>query len=60
VLVSTDWIREMRWSDASAAVDLTREAIANSPAFDPSTPVNRELEEQLYEYYGRPHAWAEK
>jgi hypothetical protein len=60
VLVSTDWIREMRWSDASAVVDLTREAIENSPDFDPSTPVNHEVEEMLYDYYGRPREGAEK
>jgi hypothetical protein len=55
VLVAIQYIREVRWSDAAAVVDLSREAIEGSPAFDPSTPVNRELEVQLYDYYGRPH-----
>jgi sporulation protein YlmC with PRC-barrel domain len=60
VLVATEWIREMRWEDASAVVDLSREAIEKSPDFDPAEPVNREAEVQLYDYYGRPHAWGEK
>jgi hypothetical protein len=54
VLVATEWIREVRWTDASAVVDLTREAVRSSPEFDPAAPINREVEVQLYDYYGRP------
>jgi hypothetical protein len=50
----------MRWSDASPVVDLSREAIENSPDFDPSAPVNHEVEEMLYDYYGRPRVEAER
>jgi uncharacterized protein YrrD len=54
VLVATEWVREISWTDASAVVDLTREAVRSSPEFDPAAPINREVEVQLYDYYGRP------
>lgn len=57
VLISPQWIDDVRWADAKVSVDLTQESIENSPAFDPSQPVNRELEENLYDYYGRPKYW---
>jgi hypothetical protein len=41
-------------------VDLTKEVIEKSPEFDPSAPVNREYEEVLYDYYGRPKYWVEQ
>ena len=34
--------------------DLTREKIKDSPEYDPSAPVNREFEERIYDYVGRP------
>lgn len=42
------------WETRSAAADLTRDQIQNGPEFDPSAPVNKELETRLYDYYGRP------
>jgi hypothetical protein len=38
-------------------VDLSREKIKNCPVYDPSKDIDREYEEQLYEYYGRPKYW---
>jgi len=38
-------------------VNLTKEQIENSPVYDPSAPVNRDYEERLYDYYGRPKYW---
>lgn len=57
VLISPKWVREVSWSKSVVHVDLSREAIENSPEFDPSSPVNREYEERLYDYYGRPTYW---
>jgi hypothetical protein len=39
-------------------VGLTRELVKNAPEFDPNAPVNRRVEERLYDYYGRPSYWA--
>ncbi len=57
VLVSSQWITEVRWETTRVHVDLARETIERSPEFDPSTPVNREYEARLYDYYGRPVYW---
>jgi hypothetical protein len=57
VLITPDWIKEIEWSERTVSVDLEREAIRNSPEFDPAQPVNRAYELQLYDYYGRPCYW---
>lgn len=57
VLVSLQWITSIQWIDEKVHVDLTVEAIKNSPEFDPSQPVNRQHEIVLYDYYGRPYYW---
>ena len=60
VLVSRLWIDEVSWPGSKVRVDLSREVIEKSPEFDPSKPVNREYEEVLYDYYGRPKYWIEQ
>jgi uncharacterized protein YrrD len=57
VLLASDWIEEVSWEDAKVAVCHSREEIRNSPKYDPSAPVNREYEEVLHDYYGRPKYW---
>jgi hypothetical protein len=47
----------MSWGESKVMVDLTRDSIKSSPEFDPSAPVNRVYEEQLYDFYGRPKYW---
>jgi hypothetical protein len=48
---------EIDWETQKISVGLTREMIEKSPKYDPNTPINRELEEVLYDYYGRPKYW---
>ena len=60
VLVSRLWIEEVSWPGSTVKVDLSKEVIEKSPEFDPSKPVNREYEEVLYDYYGRPKYWIEQ
>jgi sporulation protein YlmC with PRC-barrel domain len=57
VLVAPTWIDGISWSDSKVAVDMTTAQIKDSPEYTPSAPVNRELEERLYDYYGRPYYW---
>lgn len=57
VLISHLWIEFISWQGRKVMVSLTKKQIENSPAYDPSAPVNREYEEQLYDYYGRPKYW---
>ena len=54
VLISPHWIENVSWETSEVFVDLTREAIKNSPAFDPSQPVSEDYESRLYDHYGRP------
>ncbi|MBD3257779.1 PRC-barrel domain containing protein [candidate division GN15 bacterium] len=55
VMIPLSWIKEISFADRNVAVDVTREAVKNSPKFDPNLPVNREQEQVLFDYYGRPH-----
>lgn len=60
VLLSTEWVDRLSWEGKSVGVDLTREAVENAPPFDPSQPVNRSVEERLYDFYGRPRYWVKE
>ena len=57
VVVSPGWISSVDWAAKKVNVDLTRDQIKDSPAYDPGTPVNREYEARLYDFYGRPRYW---
>lgn len=57
VLVAVDWVAGIDWEKRQAEVDLTRDQVKNSPPYDPSTPVNREYEARLYDFYGIPRYW---
>jgi hypothetical protein len=57
VLVSPDWIERISWAESTVSVHMTREAVENSPEYDPSRPVDRPYENRLYDYYGRPRYW---
>jgi sporulation protein YlmC with PRC-barrel domain len=54
VLLSTKWITEVKWDNSIVIVNISTEAVKNSPEFDPSQPVNEVYERNLYDYYGRP------
>jgi uncharacterized protein YrrD len=57
VLVSPEWITDIDGEESKVSVNLSQAEVRNSPAFDPSAPVNREYETRLYDYYGRPTYW---
>ncbi|HAT72286.1 MAG TPA: hypothetical protein DCS63_05670 [Elusimicrobia bacterium] len=54
VLISPHWIERVDWETSEVFVALTREAVKESPAFDPSRPVSEDYESDLYDHYGRP------
>ena len=54
VLVASEWISGIDWAENRVDVDLLRDAIRESPAFDPDAPIDRHHEERLYDFYGRP------
>jgi hypothetical protein len=57
VLVSPEWINNVDWLNKEVSVDMIRDSVKDSPEYDPSKPVNRSYELQLYDYYGRPTYW---
>lgn len=57
VLVALEWIKNIKVESKEMLIDLTKDAIKYSPAFDPTLPVNRQYEEVLYDYHGRPKYW---
>ena len=54
VMFATSWVHSVSWEESSAFVSVDRQAVKDSPEFDPTNPINREYEDQLYDYYGRP------
>lgn len=57
VLVALDWVEQVDWLEQLVHIDLERETIKDGPEYDPTEPVNRELEMTLYDYHGRPVYW---
>jgi len=57
VLVSPGWVDHISWADRIVFINLNAKAIENSPEYKPTLPVNREYEERLYDFYGRPYYW---
>ena len=57
VLIAPEWTDRVSWADEKVHVGLTKQAVKDSPEFDPDTLVNREYEVRLYDYYGRPKYW---
>ena len=59
VLVAPPWINDVRWTDRSVSLNMTRDAIKGAPLYDSSEDLNRNLEIGPYEYYGRPGYWTD-
>jgi len=57
VLVAPTWVRQVQWDTQQVTVELSRDAIKNSPEFDPTAPLERAYEACLYEHYDRAPYW---
>lgn len=55
ILIPPFWIEKIWWSDNLVSLDLKKEAIIQSPAFNPMEPLNDKLESKLYQYYARQY-----
>jgi uncharacterized protein YrrD len=53
VIIAPEWIENVSWPDAKVFVGMTRQAIRNSPAYDPAVPFDREHSARVYARYGR-------
>jgi hypothetical protein len=59
VLIAPSWVRAISWGRGEILVDLRREEIEASPAYDPNTTLERNAEEELHRYYRQPPYWRE-
>ncbi len=57
VLVAPHWATRISWLERTVHVDLSRQAIKDSPEWNAGAGVNRAYEARLYDYYGRPVYW---
>ncbi|HXS53856.1 MAG TPA: PRC-barrel domain-containing protein [Usitatibacter sp.] len=56
VLIAPQWIQDVRWSDATVSVDLSRQAVKDAPTYDPGAQLDRDQELAIDEHYGpAPH-----
>jgi hypothetical protein len=57
VIVSPKWIQSVNWMNRQVTVSFSVDAVKESPPYDPSIPINRNYELQLFDFYGRPKYW---
>jgi hypothetical protein len=51
VLVSPEWINQVNWVDRKVTVNLTQEAVKESPEYFPTEPVSQAYEDRLHKHY---------
>lgn len=57
VLVSPNWIERVSWDDSKVVVNLSRDAIKQSPEFTDESLLSRDYEDALHRHYDRPGYW---
>ena len=57
VIIAPEWIDDVDWAESKLSIDLTRQAIKDSPHYDPNAPLSRERETQIHTHYGRAGYW---
>lgn len=60
VLVSPQWIERVSWSESKVFVNLSREAIKQSPGFLDDSVLDRDYETVLHHHYNRPGYWVDE
>jgi sporulation protein YlmC with PRC-barrel domain len=53
VLISPEWIDDVDWPESKLSIDLTRQAIKDSPPYDPKAPLSLQQEAGIHAHYGR-------
>ncbi len=60
VLILLRWIEKIVWSESRLYVSLKKKDVENSPDYDYSKPINREIENKLHDYYKKDKYWEQK
>jgi hypothetical protein len=58
VIVAPQWIDQVDWAESHVSVDLTRQAVKDSPSYDPKVPLGRDQEIGTHAHYGRAGYWS--
>jgi len=53
VLLSTAWIKQISWADSWVEVDVSVEAVKNSPRYDPDELIAENYEKDLFRHYDK-------
>ena len=51
VLISPQWIKEVKWQDQNVTINHSKEELKNSPEYDSSQPINDTYDDALLDYY---------
>lgn len=57
VLLSTQWLSSIRWSDRAVHMRLDNDLIKHSPIFNPGHRLTRDDERLLHDHYQQPYYW---
>jgi hypothetical protein len=60
VLISPRWIGRVSWEDSKVCVNLSREAIKQSPEYIEGSPLSREYEAALHQHYNFQGYWVDE
>jgi hypothetical protein len=59
VLISPQWIERISWGELKVFVNLTREAIKQSPEYKDESSLTRDYETRLHQHYNRQGYWVD-
>jgi hypothetical protein len=57
VLVAPQWASRISWEQRNVCINMSRQAIKDSPEYDPSVTLEREYETRLHDHYGERGYW---
>ncbi|MBD3388816.1 MAG: PRC-barrel domain containing protein [Candidatus Altiarchaeales archaeon] len=57
-MIPPEWITGIDEKEDTVLVDVKQSQVKDAPEYNASEPINREVETVLYDYYGKPHYWA--
>ena len=60
VLIAPRWIERISWGESKIFVNLSREAIKQSPEYTEESRLTREYEADLHRHYQRPAYWLDE
>ncbi len=60
VLVSPKWIVRVSWSESTVFINLTCEAIKQSPEYTEESQLTRDYETELHQHYDRQGYWIDE